>query len=244
MNLTIDIGNSTTKVGLFEGDTLKAYEHIEGHELTSLAGIKGVREASMCIVSSTVNISGKMRQDLSDVTDTTPIYLDHTTPLPIRNLYSTPETLGTDRLAAAIGAQHERPGSNVLVIDMGTAITYDFVNSRGEYLGGNISPGIEMRLKSLNQFTARLPLIKAKGDKPAIGHDTETAIRCGVIDGVKHEIEGFIKAATVKYPDLFVFLTGGDMIDFDDSIKRRTFADNYLVLKGLNRILRTQQIDS
>lgn len=237
MNLAIDIGNSTTKIGIFEDRELIEYKHIDGHDLSSLTDMTKNKSIERSIVSSTVNLTDEIKDDISKAVGNT-IYFDSTTPLPIKNLYRTPETLGTDRLAAAIGAQEERPGCDVLVIDMGTAITYDFVNSQGEYIGGNISPGIEMRLKSLHEFTARLPLIKAKGEKPSIGKDTETAIRCGVIDGVKHEIEGFIRSATVKYPFLFVFLTGGDMIDFDESIKRRTFADNYLVLKGLNRILR------
>ena len=168
--------------------------------------------------------------------------MDHTTPLPIRNLYATPQTLGTDRLAAVIGAYEETKQltgryAPALVIDAGTAITYDFINARGEYLGGNISPGVEMRFKALHQFTSRLPLTEAEGPHPSIGHSTDTAIRCGVMDGVRHEIEGFIRSFSVKQSNLLIFLTGGDSIEFDERIKNRIFADKFLVAKGLNSIL-------
>lgn len=166
------------------------------------------------------------------------VYFDSSTRIPIKNLYRTPRTLGADRLAAAVGAYSESNGHDALVVDMGTAINYELVAAKGEYLGGNISPGIEMRLKALHEFTAKLPKVDKDGEKPFFGVDTETAIRCGVLDGVRHEIEGFIKELIVKYPYLVVFLTGGNTFDFDSSIKKRIFVDRYIVLKGLNRILK------
>ena len=159
------------------------------------------------------------------------------TSIQIANRYRTPQTLGADRLAAVVAA-FSQTHSNTLVIDIGTAITYDFINDRGEYLGGNISPGMNLRFLSLNEHTSRLPLIESEGEHPQFGVDTETAIRCGVIDGMRHEIQGYISEFSLKYHNLSIFLTGGDQIYFDEEIKKRTFADKYLVLKGLNEILR------
>jgi type III pantothenate kinase len=141
-----------------------------------------------------------------------------------------------DRLAAAVGAYMQVKG-NVLIIDMGTAITYDFVDSEGNYRGGNIAPGMQMRLKALHDYTARLPLVAAEGAHPHLGEDTETAIRCGVIDGIRYEIEGYLRQFFLKYHNLSVFFTGGDELYFEDEIKKRIFADKLLVLKGLNEIL-------
>ena len=164
------------------------------------------------------------------------IFLDHTTPIPIDNLYSTPETLGPDRLAASIGANALCPYSDILVIDMGTAITYDYVNANGQYLGGNISPGIEMRFKALHDFTAKLPLVDKSGTLNAIGSNTEEAIRAGVILGMKHEVEGYIREFLSKNSHVSVFLTGGDSINFDDTLKKYTFAYKFLVQEGLAEV--------
>lgn len=195
-----------------------------------------------CIVSSTVHITDEMKQQIADTGIAQIHYFDSTTPIPIRNRYSTPKTLGPDRLAAAIGAYYEGfeiEGKHIpiLIIDSGSAITYDFVNEAGEYLGGNISPGMEMRFRALHEFTAKLPLIHAPNERLAngfIGDSTETAIQHGVIDGIKHEIEGFICQFMSKYPNLCVFLTGGDKFDFEEQVKKRIFADKFLVSKGLN----------
>lgn len=119
---------------------------------------------------------------------------------------------------------------------MGTAITYDFVNAQGQYLGGNIAPGIEMRLRALHDYTAKLPLVSAEGDCPSIGCSTETAIRAGVTRGVKHEIEGYIREFMSKNSDVSVFLTGGNTINFEDSLKRRIFADKFLIHEGLAEV--------
>ncbi len=193
-------------------------------------------------MSSTIRLTPQLRSDIESLGTRSTCYLDHNTPIPIRNRYSTPETLGADRLAAAIGAyfecQHIR-GSHkpTLVVDMGTAITYDFITEGGEYIGGNISPGVEMRLRALHEFTSQLPLVAKDGPHPPIGLSTETAIRCGVLDGVKHEVQGYIRQHLARQPQLLVFLTGGDNIDFEEQVKKCTFADNLLVSKGLNNIL-------
>lgn len=159
------------------------------------------------------------------------------TRVPIINKYSTPLTLGSDRLAAVVGANWLQPGRDVLVIDIGTCVTFDFINSSGEYLGGNISPGPTMRLKALNHFTARLPLVERRGDTPDFGTDTTTAIRSGVMNGIKYEIEGYIHSFLAKYPQLFVYLTGGVHLNLQFSENLSIFADDFIVPKGLNRIL-------
>ena len=165
------------------------------------------------------------------------IRLTHETPVPIKNLYKTPETLGADRLAAVIGANAIRPNRDLLIIDAGTCITFDFIDKHGQYHGGNISPGMEMRLKALHAFTAKLPEVTADGETPTYGDSTETAIRAGVYHGIAFEIEGYIRQLQKNYPQLLVFLTGGDRFSFDTNLKSSIFADSFLVLKGLNRIL-------
>ena len=159
------------------------------------------------------------------------------TPVPITNRYRTPETLGSDRLAAVIGASSLKPGKDLLIIDAGTCITYEVIDARGNYWGGNIAPGMQMRLRALHEFTARLPLIEAEGEVPGMGYNTETAIRSGVLRGMKYEIEGYIKSMRSKFPHLLVFLTGGDHINFDTNIKNIIFTDKYIVPRGLNKIL-------
>ena len=138
--------------------------------------------------------------------------------------------------AAAVGAWSMKPGHNLLVVDAGTAVTYDFVSADGTYLGGNIAPGIELRLKSLHDYTGALPLVQARGDAPMLGHDTETAIRSGVINGIRNELEGYVNELSAIYPAVLVFLTGGDAEFFDIKAKSTTFAVPDLVLRGLARI--------
>ncbi len=164
--------------------------------------------------------------------------LSHTTPLPLENLYKTPETLGKDRIAAIVATSINYKGENVLVIDMGTCVTYDFLNANNQYLGGAISPGFEMRFKALNTFTGKLPKVEYKQDTPElIGNSTKNSILSGVFNGLKHEIQETINQYNLQYNNLKVVLTGGDIKLFDLEPKNRIFADKFLVLKGLNEIL-------
>ena len=163
--------------------------------------------------------------------------LTASTPVPIKNDYSSPSTLGMDRLAAAVGAWSIEPGHDMLVIDAGTAITYDFVSASGVYKGGNIAPGKDLRFKSLHEHTGALPLVEDNGVVPMLGNDTETAIRSGVLNGIRYEMEGYIEKMGCLFPSLLVFLTGGDAESFDIKAKRRIFALPNLVLRGLVRIV-------
>jgi type III pantothenate kinase len=165
------------------------------------------------------------------------LQLDHQTPLPIKNAYGTPETLGKDRLAAIVGARQLYPGENCLVIDAGTCITYDLLRADGVYLGGNISPGLAMRFKAMHAFTARLPLVEQGEIKDPIGQSTETAMRNGGQLGTVLEIEGFIRLFSDQFGSLRVIFTGGDADFFAKVLKIEIFVNPDLVLRGLNKIL-------
>ncbi|MCQ2095295.1 MAG: type III pantothenate kinase [Bacteroidaceae bacterium] len=235
MNLCIDIGNSSVKLGLFDGQEQLSFIRRESLDADLLGEVAGGCSVDECIVSSTVGYPDELKNLVGRFFPGV-FYFRGDSPMPLRNLYHTPATLGPDRLAAAVGAYYKTK-NDTLVIDSGTAITYDLVSAAGEYLGGNISPGVEMRFRALHEFTAKLPLIDEDGLVPECGYDTETAIRSGVITGIKYEIEQNILNRILKYPNLSVFYTGGTHINFDKSIKKRIFADKYIVLEGLNIVL-------
>ena len=165
------------------------------------------------------------------------IELDAHTPLPIENRYSTKNTLGKDRIAAAVGAFDLFPGKNLLVIDAGTALTYDIVNQSGQYLGGNISPGLDMRFMALHQFTGELPLVKQGQIDKFYGTSTEEAIRGGVQNGIIFEVDSTINAFKDYYTNLQVIITGGNADFFDKKLKNSFFVHLNLIALGLNRIL-------
>ena len=235
--LCIDQGNSSTKIGIFDGDALLdslVYEVIDVIEISKLISRFSFEG---CILSSVVEFNDELINFLKS-TFSNFVILDHNTLLPIENLYKTPETLGKDRIAAVVGASYLQPDADLLVIDAGTAITYDFIDSQKAYHGGNIAPGMEMRLRALHEFTQKLPLVKAKKESPLLGTDTQSAILSGVLHGIVFEINGYIDAIKFKYPELLVFLTGGSIFYFDRKLKNAIFAEKNLVLIGLNRIYR------
>jgi type III pantothenate kinase len=236
VNLVIDIGNTVAKLAVFDGDKVVEVLRGSNHSLDWLSMLCNKYPIKRGIIASVITLSNTIRRQLAGVPFEI-IELNHLTPIPIRNLYKTPETLGMDRLAAVVGANYLSPGRNLLVVDAGTALTYEFIDAEGNYWGGNISPGIYTRFKTLNACCDKLPLIERKGETPEFGFDTETAIRAGVIRGIEFEIIGYITLLQKKYPDLLVFLTGGDKFSFDTNLKSIIFADRFLVLKGLNRIL-------
>ncbi len=236
MNLIIDIGNSSCKSALYDGEDLKECHKGSNKEIEILERWNNSYRIEKAIVSSVITIPKEIEQQL-DTLNCPILHFSSTIPLPIKILYKTPHTLGVDRIAAIIGAQNEAPGKDILVIDAGSAITYDFLDAQGNYHGGNIAPGADMRLISLHEHTNRLPHVTKEGNTPQLGYDTETAIRSGVINGITYEIEGYISELKKKYPALLVFLTGGDQKSLIYKIKSCIFADEFLVLKGLNRIL-------
>ena len=236
MNLIVDIGNTVAKLAVFEqGEPLEVIR-CSNQTLDQLPVLCRKYPIRRGIVSSVVTLSNTVLEQLARW-DFPIIRLTHETPVPIKNLYKTPQTLGADRLAAVIGANAIRPNRDLLIIDAGTCITYDFIDGKGQYHGGNISPGKRMRFKALHSFTDKLPEICPEGETPAYGQTTATAIRSGVIHGIEFEIKGYISHLMKNYPELLVFLTGGDEFSFDTNLKNTIFADGLLVLKGLNRIL-------
>lgn len=220
----------------FQLGELQEVVYTDNRTLADLHSFATRYQPTCAILSSVIDLAETAERNLSMLS--CPLMkLTYQTPLPIKNLYETPQTLGCDRLAAVVGAVTLQPGRDILIIDAGTCITYELVDANSFYYGGNISPGLGMRLKALNHYTGKLPLVQPEGCMPMIGKDTETAIRAGVKKGIEYEIEGYIRNLRYKYPELLVFLTGGDDFSFDTNLKNCIFADKFLVLKGLNRIL-------
>ena len=191
MNLIIDIGNNSAKFFLFQGEQIILHTRKENSSFDVIDEWNRLYDIDKVIVSSVITDSENLLDEISRL-QCSVIRFDKSTPLPLEVIYRTPHTLGSDRIAAAVGAWSEAPGRNILVIDAGSAITIDFVSKDGKYNGGNIAPGIKMRLRALHEYTDRLPMVEKDGETPAIGYDTETAIRSGVINGICHEIEGYI----------------------------------------------------
>ena len=204
----------------------------DNNTLSKLVEDEAVDQVIVCSVSSDLS-NFERETGLDQVTKLNP-HLD----IPIINKYHTPHTLGMDRLAVAAGANFLYPQEDCLVIDAGTTITYEFIDSGGNYLGGGISPGLDSRFRSLNQHTYQLPQVAASGSAvPLIGTDTESSIKSGVINGVIAEIEGIIRRYDEKFPNLKVVMCGGDAAFFDSKLKAPIFVNPHLVLIGLNSIL-------
>ena len=237
MNLTVDIGNTCTKLVAFDGQEPVDEMRMDDGEAYKFGAFCSKHDFTRGIFSSVVCLSREMEEALSALPFPMMRLQSGITPVPIDNKYKTPLTLGTDRLAAVVGAHFRQRGHDALVIDIGTCITYDFVTAAGEYLGGNISPGPTIRLKALHNFTASLPMVERKGYTPLLGDSTETAMRSGVMRGVVYEVESYIRDFILKYPNLFVYLTGGVHLDLQIPEKKCIFADNFIVPYGLNRIL-------
>jgi type III pantothenate kinase len=238
MNLVIDQGNTYTKTAVYLNEELiylgnfekfgeKEVQHICEKYMISRSIISSVVETDPCVIDFLKQHTEKF------------ILLDEETPLPIENLYKTPSSLGKDRIAVCVGANYLLPSRNLLVIDAGTAITYDVVTAKNQYIGGNISPGLEMRKKALHTFTQKLPLIEISESVPMLGSTTEEAILGGIVNGIIYEISGYINNLSAVYPQLSVFLTGGDANYFERKLKSSIFAivNRNLLLTGLNRIL-------
>ncbi|MDD6356558.1 MAG: type III pantothenate kinase [Bacteroidales bacterium] len=237
MNLVIDKGNTHTKVGLFENDAIYKTFVFENTDDNSILSIFSEEKIENAIYSSVTNDSCSLIVQLREKVEKF-VFLSSITPLPIKNLYCTPKTLGPDRIAVAVAADMLSPlGAPSLVIDAGTAVTYEFVSADSEYMGGNIAPGLSMRFKALNHFTKKLPLVSCRENFEPVGRDTENAILAGVVEGMLFEMEGYIEKYTQQNPNLCVFLTGGDAFFFEKRLKNRIFANENLLLIGLNRIL-------
>jgi type III pantothenate kinase len=243
MDLVLDQGNTLLKLALFYEDQLleiQSHEQLSVLELISVIRTMQDRYVKFGniqrgIFSSVTASSNDLESFLNSRMN---FYkLTPELPLPISIQYKTPETLGNDRIALATGATSQFPGQDVLVIDAGTCITYDFINHHKEYLGGAISPGIMMRFKALNTFTSKLPLVNQLWNPELIGNTTTSSIQSGVLNGVEAEVMGIIEQYNFRYPSLKVILTGGDLKYFDKIAKSNIFANSNLLLLGLKEIL-------
>lgn len=237
MNLVIDIGNTRTKFSVFNSGEVLITVPVDELNPSHIDVLQNeYPELKQVIVSSVKNYSNELKEKLQSSFDKF-IELDEHVPLPIENLYQTKSTLGKDRIAAVVGAFDLYPNENILVIDAGTAITYDVINEKRQYLGGNISPGIEMRFKALNYFTGKLPLVQKADWNKLFGNTTEQAILGGVLNGVVFEVDKTIEAFKEFYKNLKVIITGGDADFFDKKLKNSFFVNFNLLALGLNRIL-------
>jgi type III pantothenate kinase len=236
VNLIVEQGNTKLKVALSDDGKIIASACLEKDDLSAVKEIMKQYRPVQGILSSVAETNESLIEHLNARLRYL-LWLDEHTPTPIRLEYETKETLGKDRIAAAVGAYYLQPGRDLLVIDAGTAITYEVIESSGVYKGGNISPGLTTRFRALNRFTERLPLIEEKEEVPFIGTSTESAILAGVVNGIVYEMDGYIDTLKAKYGDIFVFLTGGHSFYFERRLKNHIFADANLVLVGLNRIL-------
>lgn len=237
MNLIIDIGNTLCKFAVAEGDYFveifrspsidlsfieKIFEKYNQINKIILSTVRGQDEQLECF------LKGKCDYFLN---------VTHKTPLPIKNGYLTPNTLGIDRLMAAVGGVSQFPDRELLIFDLGSAITIDNVSSDGEFLGGNISLGLNMRFRALHSFTEKLPLLCADENFSLIGKNTEEAIKNGVIVGIIKEINGYINDYLEKNREIVIIFTGGDAKYFVFKVKNTIFVDCDLLLKGLNKVL-------
>lgn len=237
MNLCIDIGNTRIKYAIFDQSKLFETGTWSKFNVSTLRRIQIDFPSIQRIIISTVTLIDKATQkELKKYPDRY-LLLDHTVPLPIKNRYKSPETLGKDRLASVVGAKALYPKRPCLVVDAGTCIKYDFISAKSVYKGGSISPGMNMRLEAMHHFTAKLPLIEPFDYKKLVGEDTPSALLTGAQQGALSEIKGMIAAYVEKYGRIKVIFTGGDAIFFAKRMKRKIFVSPNLVLVGLNKIL-------
>ena len=236
MDIVIDVGNSGAKAALFEEGKLKEHLRFEALQPEALKPLFDRYNVDRGLLSTVVALPDKTLEYLTNSLGSFHLF-DDVTKTPLAIDYHTPGTLGKDRIAAAVGAEHLYPGEELLVVDAGTAITFDHVTASGCYKGGNISPGMKMRFDALHTLTDKLPLIDENGELPLLGNSTETAIRSGVVRGICYEMDGYIDALRNEVKHLSVFLTGGNAFYFEAKLKNRIFAEPNLVLIGLYRIL-------
>ena len=236
MNLIVDIGKTNTKLHVFDRD----------REVFSASANAGESWLSLvpwqrfpldkAIVCSVREDPAVWKAALSERIGRVLVFSTGM-PMPVRVAYRTPGTLGVDRLAAVCGAWKLAPGQTSLVVDLGTAVTYDFLTADGCYAGGNIAPGMRMRLSALHEHTARLPQVEPQADFTVWGDTTETAVRSGVMQGILFEMEGYVRALSEKNDAFCLFLTGGDANYFEKRLKSRIFVCQNLVAVGLNAVL-------
>ena len=233
MNLAIDIGNTRAKLGFFEGSELIQSMVMEKWDTTKVYGL--LTSDTKIIISKTSDQYDHYIDGLKASFDV--LELNHITPLPITLDYKTPETLGRDRIAGVVGARSLFPGQACLVIDAGTCITYDLVDREGVYQGGQIAPGLHMRLEAMHHFTDKLPLIEWRNGFEKVGKSTSECMISGAVLGTINEMKGFISDYNKAFDIINIVITGGDNQFFVLYIETEILAVPSLVLQGLNEIL-------
>jgi type III pantothenate kinase len=237
MNLVVDIGNTLVKMAVFQGDVLiKKKTALKQNFFKNLEELdQSFPDIKDVLVSSVSKTPPKWLQKLQE--DYKMYVLDKELPQVFSNFYATPKTLGNDRIALVSAASKLYPSQNVLVIDAGTCITFDIINSENEYLGGAISPGLQMRYQAMNTFTENLPLLEPEEDVDLVGNTTIKSMQSGVIFGITSEIDGVISMYNSQFKDLTIILTGGDSQFLCKRLKNSIFANSNFLLEGLNYIL-------
>jgi type III pantothenate kinase len=229
-----DFGNTRLKCALFQDRELLEMVVLENGHPDTVQTLINSFQPDKSILASVINHDPEVETVLAAAT----LFhkLGHTSKIPFSTPVGKPETIGADRLAAVAAAVDLFPKQHNLVIGLGTCITYNYVNPQHEFLGGSISPGMQMRFRSMHEYTALLPLVEAENNFPLIGYDTKTNLLSGVILGMAKEIDGIIDAYALKFNNFNVLLTGGDMAFFVPHLKNKIFADPYLIYKGLYAI--------
>lgn len=240
VTLCFDFGNSRLKCGIFNDSNFVREVVLDDDSIESIEQLVQEFHPSKSILSSVINHNAEIETVLANRTQFHK--LSHTSKLNFTTAIGKPETIGADRLALIAAAVHFYPGKNNLVIGLGSCITYNFVNQDNIFLGGGISPGTDMRFKSMNDFTAKLPLVKKEFNFPMIAYDTKTNLQSGVLAGISFEIEGFINYYNSRFGNFNVVLTGGDSGYFAQRVKNKIFADPNFLFKGLYAISETNNI--
>ncbi len=234
ITLCFDFGNTRKKVAVFTDAVITKILVLPNDDLATIQQLTDDFKPQKTILSSVINHNPEIETWLRGCSKFH--RLGHTTRVSFTTPVGKPETIGADRLAIAAAAVHFYPGKHNLVIALGTCVTYNFINKYNEFVGGAISPGLEMRLKSLQHYTAFLPVVKPTANVPLIGYDTDTNILSGVVLGICYEIDGFIDEYAAKFDNFNVVLTGGDMVHLGTHLKNKIFADPDLIFKGLYAI--------
>tara|TARA_B100000902_G_scaffold80947_1_gene85563 strand:- start:569 stop:1285 length:717 start_codon:yes stop_codon:yes gene_type:complete len=234
LKLIIDIGNTLFKLALFDGKNLAKESSFSRLDINIVASFVNGIEINHAILSS-------VRLITDDILNVIKCYnilvLDSNINFPIKIKYKNIDSLGKDRLAAVVGAYFLYPQRNILILDIGTCLTIDFINKEKEYIGGRISPGINMRYAALHHFTEKLPLCQKVDSQYFIGNDTASSIQSGVQQGIISELDVVIDSFKQENKDIIVIATGGDCFFFEKALKNTIFADQFLVMRGLNDIL-------
>jgi type III pantothenate kinase len=235
MILAVDIGNTRIKAAVFEGDILlENFVFVKNELQKNIQNIlKKYKKIADLVVSSVGDVEKQSFLEFEN--DVKVCFISHEDPFPFVNCYSTPKTLGIDRMILATGATLQFPNQNRLVIDAGTCVTFDFIDENNNYLGGAITPGLRLRYESLHNYTAKLPLLTFENPKGLIGKSTSESIHSGVANGLAYEIDGFIDEYRTRYSNFIIILTGGDTEFLAKRLKNTIFANSNFLLESLNQ---------